>query len=582
MKPKGLSTRLLACCCLVFCFVCQPVWADEVPNFTLLDDHGKAHELHRANGRAVVLFFTGIGCPVARKNTGKLLDLKQRLGDDVSVWAVYSDGQNDRDAVQREVQDLHAGDLPALIDERQGLALALGVQRTAEVVAIDTKDWTILYRGAVDDQLSEGAEKPAPTQNYLQDALEAQLAGKPVATNKTAAKGCLISFEKTAPESDEPISYTKQVAPILQEKCASCHRDGDIGPFALSSYRVAKRKSRMIEEVLLTQRMPPWHADPHFGKFDAIPTLTAAELQTLIRWIDQGAPQDEGADPLAAASAAVADWPLGKPDYIIKLPQPEEIPATGVLSYRHIHLDSPVHEDAWLGATVVKPGNRAVLHHCIVYAKFPGSGKDLGGDGVKIAGWAPGRIPGRLPEGTGIFVGKDAKLDIELHYTTNGTPQTDDTEIGLHLLHEKPPLAYKTGMALKLDFSIPANAAEMETSATFRFDHNSIIYTLTPHMHVRGSWMNYEAFYPDGRHETLLAVPRYDFNWQTTYRLTEPLHVPAGTKIVCTGAFDNSPKNPFNPDPGKVVRWGQQSWDEMFIGYVGYAVLPDETAANTQ
>jgi hypothetical protein len=269
---------------------------------------------------------------------------------------------------------------------------------------------------------------------------------------------------------------------------------------------------------------------------------------------------------------------LGTPDYIVKLPQPEQIPATGVLNYRHVKIDSPVPQDAWLAATVVRPGNRKVLHHTIVSAVFEGSGNELGGKGVKIAGWAPGRMPGRLPEGTGIFLGKGAKLDIELHYTTNGTPQTDQTEIGLYLLREKPKTAYKTGMAIKLDFSIPANEPNAQTSAAFVFKRDSLLYTLTPHMHVRGSWMKYEAQYPDGRQETLLSVPRFDFNWQTSYGLAKPVRMPAGTKIICTGAFDNSTKNLSNPDPNKVVRWGEQSWDEMFIGYVGYIEVPAETA----
>ena len=227
----------------------------------------------------------------------------------------------------------------------------------------------------------------------------------------------------------------------------------------------------------------------------------------------------------------------------------------------------------------MKPGNRKVLHHAIVYAKFEGSGNDLGGTGVKIAGWAPGRLPGRLPEGTGVFLGKDAKLDIELHYTTVGSPQTDETEIGLYLLKEKPKLAYKTGMAIQLNLNIPPNEPEAGASAAFKFAKDSLLYTLTPHMHMRGSWMKYEARYPDGRRETLLSVPRFDFNWQTTYRLAEPLRIPAGTEIFCTGAFDNSPTNPSNPDPNKTVRWGQQSWDEMFIGYVGYAELPADHVA---
>ncbi|MDB6153084.1 MAG: hypothetical protein JWL90_1537 [Chthoniobacteraceae bacterium] len=556
------------------------LFAAEVPNFTLLDYNGAPHELHRADGRAVVLFFTGIGCPVARKNAGKLVELKKQFGPEVTVWMVDSEAGVDRDSARNEAQELGVSDLPCLLDGNQALALALGVERTAETIVIDAKEWSVIYRGALDDQFSEGNEKAEPGIRFAALAVAAHLGGNPVLTARTPVKGCLISYEKTATQSGELISYSKQIAPILQKHCVDCHSEGDIGPFAFSSYNVVKRKARMIEEVLLTQRMPPWHADPHYGKFANDVSIAALDVQTLLGWIRQGAPRDEEKDPLSEPLAARPDWQLGAPDYIIKLPQPEQIPATGVLNYRHIKLDSPVPEDAWLAATVVRPGNRKVLHHAIVYAKFEGSGDEPGGTGVKIAGWAPGRQPRRLPEGTGIFLGKGAKLDIELHYTTNGTPQTDQTEIGLYLLREKPKSAYKTGMAIKLDFSIPANDPNAQTSAAFVFQRDSFLYALTPHMHVRGSWMKYEAQFPDGRRETLLSVPRFDFNWQTSYGLAKPLRMPAGTKIICTGAFDNSVKNLSNPDPNKVVHWGQQSWDEMFIGYVGYVEVPVEPACD--
>jgi peroxiredoxin len=575
MKNKLVHHGLLAALAFSLAFTSSPVRAaKEVPNFMLLDDHGKAHEFHRAEGKVAVLFFTGVGCPVVRKSASKLQALKEKFGKDVSMWVIDSEAPGDIAAVQKEKAELGLAEVPVLMDSNQALALSLGVERTAEVVAVDTKEWSIVYRGAIDDQLAEGAEKPVPEHNYLQDAVEAYLAGKPVTTARTTTKGCLIAFEKTTPTADAPVSYTKQIAPLLREKCVSCHRDGEIGPFSFSSYAVAKRKARMIEEVLLTQRMPPWSADPHFGKFADAQMLTTAETQSIVRWVEQGAPQDAGADPLAEPLPPLVEWPLGKPDYIVKLPHPEEIPATGVLDYRHIRIPSPIHEDVWLGATVVKPGNRKVVHHAIIYAQFPGMRSEEGFRGVKIAGWAPGRNPVKLPTGTGVFLGKDATLNIEIHYTTNGTAQTDDTEIGLYLQKEKPALSYRTGMAIKLAFKIPAFEQEARTEANFTFKRDSILYTLTPHMHVRGSYMKYEAIFPDGNRETLLSVPRYDFNWQTSYRLAQPRPIPAGTKIICSGAFDNSKFNLANPDPSKDVYWGEQSWDEMFIGYVGYAEVP--------
>lgn len=555
--------------------------AEEIPNFALLDAQGRNHELHRAGGSAVVLFFTGVGCPVARKSAGKLVDLKKQFKDDVTVWLVDSELDADRAAIRKESEELALGDLPVLVDSKQALAHALGVQRTAETIVLDTKDWGIVYRGAFDDQLTEGAEKPEPTQRYAQQAIAAHLKGEAPPVAKTPAHGCLITFgaaKSADAPADAPVDYARQVAPILREHCVACHRKGEIGPFAFSTYEAARRKSRMIEEVVLTQRMPPWHADPHFGKFANADALSAAETQTLLRWIKQGAPRGEGDDPLAVAEADAPEWILGPPDYIVKLPEPQEIPATGVLGYRHIKMDSPIPEDAWLSAVVVKPGNRKVLHHTIVYATFPGAINEPGGPGVKIGGWAPGRRPGKLPEEIGLFLGKGAKLDIELHYTTVGSPQTDQTEIGLYVLREKPKYAFRSGMAIRIDFRIPPNAPEIATSATFKFDKDSLLYTLTPHMHMRGTRMQYEAIFPDGRHEVLLSVPHYDFNWQTTYHLAQPVAMPAGTKVICSGAFDNSPENPFNPDPAKTVHWGQQSWDEMFIGYLGYAEQPAAVA----
>ncbi len=568
MKLLSFAIRCCAALGIIIAPQLAPLRAAEVPNFALLDDQGKNHELHRADGRAVVLFFTGVGCPVARKSAAKLLELKKRFADDITVWLVASELDADRAALRKEVEELGLGDLPVLLDTKQALAQAFGVQRTAETLVIDTKSWSIAYRGALDDQLTEGAEKPAPTVRYAELALGALLKGEAAPYPQTAVKGCLLTFGKN---ENERVDYAKEVAPILKAHCVTCHRAGDIGPFAFTSYQTAKRKARMVEEVLLTHRMPPWHADPQHRKFANNSELSAAETQTLLLWIKQGAQKGEGADPLAEPMPEAAEWPLGKPDYIVKLPEPQEIPATGVLGYRHVKIPSPVPEDAWISAAVVKPGNRKVLHHCIVFATFDGAVREPGGPGVKLAGWAPGRLAARLPDETGLFLGRGAQLDIELHYTTVGTPQTDQTEIGLYLHREKPKLAYRTGMAIKTDFTIPPNEPEVSSSATFRFAKESILYSLTPHMHMRGSRMKYEALYPDGRRETLLSVPRYDFNWQTSYRLAKPLRMPAGTKIVCSGAFDNSAKNPFNPDATKTVKWGDQSWDEMFIGYIGYA-----------
>jgi hypothetical protein len=273
-------------------------------------------------------------------------------------------------------------------------------------------------------------------------------------------------------------------------------------------------------------------------------------------------------------------WPLGQPDYIVKLPKPEQIPATGLVDYRHIRVKVPFPEDEWAGAVAVHPGNTKVLHHCIVRVKAPKNGEDDGsGRGAWLQGWAPGIAPGRFPEDPGRLKAKGSTLDIELHYTTMGIAQTDQTEIGFYKLAEKPKYVLRNVGVVNPEFSIPPGAGEFGTFATVHLDHNTLIYSMSPHMHLRGRWMKYQALYPSGKMETLLSVPSYDFNWQTIYQFPEPKKLPAGTWILCSGGFDNSSLNPNNPSPEKRITWGEQSFNEMFIGFFDGVELPD-TAKN--
>ncbi len=554
----------------------------EVPNFNLLDLRGRNHELHRAEGKAVVLFFTGNGCPVARQSVAKLQGLRERFGKDVTFWIVNTYAGDSLAECYKEFQEFDMSPLTYLRDPKQGVALALGVDRTAEVVVLKPGDWTVLYQGAIDDQLTEGAQRKESQTKFLETALTEFLAGKAVTTAKSPAHGCRISFAHVGDEQGQ-VSYAKHVAPLLQKNCVDCHREGGIGPFAMSSHAKVSNYAAMIEEVLLTGQMSPWHADPTYGHWDNDRSLSAEASQTLIRWVAAGAPRGDGPDPLAEPLPALPDWGLGKPDFVVKLPQPESVPATGVLDYRHISVDLPTTNDLWLAALDVKPGNRRVVHHVIVRAKWPGGPDDGSGRGINIVGWAPGMALTRFPEGTGKFIPHGAKLDLEMHYTTMGTPQTDQTEVAFYLLPGKPERTLFTRAALQDDLNISPGADESRDAAIFGFKKPATIYTLMPHMHLRGKWMRFDLLSPDGKRETLLSVPRYDFNWQTVYHLAQPRHVPAGTWLVVTGGFDNSPGNPANPEPTKRVHFGLQSWDEMFIGFLDVADDPEpaKTSAAT-
>lgn len=545
-----------------------------VPNFNLLDLRGVNHELYRAEAKVVVLFFTGTGCPIARKSGSTLKGLRNQFADrGVAVWLVNTYAGDTAGDARKEAGELGLWGFTYLRDPGQGVALALGVERTAEVVAIETEGWRVIYQGAVDDRFAEGAERPAPRQRFLEDALNAHLAGQPVAVARTPARGCRITYAEVGGEDGVP-SYEGQVAPILSKHCVGCHREGAIGPWAMESHARVRNYARMIEEVLLTRRMPAWAPDPEFGRFSNAHELSREETQTLLRWVAAGAPRGEGADPLEASLPAMADWELGRPDVVLRLPKPETVPATGVLEYRNIRLANPFTNEVWISGTDIRPGNRRVVHHAILYVKWPGGPDDGTGNGLHFCGWAPGTPPAQYPAGVAKRLPAGAELTLEMHYTTSGSEQTDQTEVALYLAPGPQPRNVEVRRADDFGLDIPPGSAEARHVATYGFERPAVLYSLSPHMHVRGKWMRYELLLPGGRRETLLNVPRYDFKWQHTYVLAEPRPVPAGAWLLVTGAFDNSAGNPANPDPTRRVRFGLQSWDEMFIGFFEAADEP--------
>jgi hypothetical protein len=384
------------------------------------------------------------------------------------------------------------------------------------------------------------------------------------------AIGCRVSLQPQARE----VSYAKQVAPILMGKCIACHQAGGVAPWAMDSYDRVKGWSAMMREVLMNRRMPPWHADPAIGNFSDDRSLSGQQMRTLVHWIDAGAPRGEGPDPLAQRKAqAVAEWPLGKPDLVIHLPE-QQIPASGALDYRYVEVPQPFDRDVWVRAVQLKPSNRAVMHHAFALIKAAAQAGVAAQDGVNsfFAVYAPGLNAEPFPQDSGQLLRKGSVLKFELHYTVAGYATTDRPRFAVYL-HQRPPSReLVVASASKRDLRIPPYAADYRVQARYVFDRDALLYSFLPHMHYRGSRASYEALYRDGRSEMLLSVPRYHFNWQSLYRLRTPKPIPAGTEILVRGAFDNSRSNPANPDPSTEVRWGQQSWDEMFIGYLLYTV----------
>ncbi len=576
---------------------------EDAINFSLLDYRGKHYELRRSPARCVVLFFTSFTCPIARQLLPRIKELaKEGKPQGVEFWLVNSCTQDDpsdavveglararkpglaasealgdADSIRLEALKAAVGSLPVLRDDRQLVARHFKVTRTCEVIALDPQNLKIIYRGAVDDQLTEGAQKPAPTANYLRDAVTAFLQGTPVPTRQTPAHGCRITW--ITPPATAPISYVQEIAPLLQKHCVGCHSLGQIGPFAMTSYAQVHKSAAMMEEVLVDRRMPPWHADAKYGKFANHRTLTPQETHLLLDWIGQNCPLDEGADPLAVAVPAAPTWALGTPDFVVPLPKRQDIPATGTLKYRYLDSEFVMPEDAWLRAAVCRAENPKVVHHVIVRVKYPAGYPNVPQEAYLFTSWVPGLTPSEVPAGTGLFVPKGAKFNFEMHYTTNGEAQTDLSEMGLYLAKEKPARQLEVRAAQTRDFEIPPGVQDTNLFCHYCFKKDTVLYDLAPHMHLRGSWFKFQLLYADGHRETLLSVPQYDFNWQTSYRLAEPKHVPAGTWMLCTGGHDNSKLNPNNPDPNQTVTWGLQSWDEMFMGFMTVTDGPMETAA---
>jgi mono/diheme cytochrome c family protein len=372
-----------------------------------------------------------------------------------------------------------------------------------------------------------------------------------------------------------PVTYSKDVAPILFNKCAGCHRPGQTAPMSLLTYKDARPWARSIKEKVLNKSMPPWHADPAYGKFANDRRLSQAEIDTIVAWVDGGAVEGNQKD-LPPVPSFGEGWKIGKPDVVLTMPVKFQVPAEGVVNYKYFSVPTNFTQDRWVQAAEVRPGNPAVVHHVIIFVESPSASAKATTDPEarfeSLTGVAPGEDPVVLPEGVGMLVRAGSVLVFQVHYTPNGVPQSDQTSVGL-IFNKTPVLkAAMGGAAINSDFAIPAGDPGYEVRASYVLEDDCHITSLMPHMHLRGKDFQFRLMLANGDSKILLAVPRYDFNWQTRYELAEPIAAPKGSRIDCIAHFDNSTANKSNPDPRKVVRWGDQTWDEMMIGFVEFTL----------
>lgn len=365
-------------------------------------------------------------------------------------------------------------------------------------------------------------------------------------------------------------TYAKDVAPILNRNCVSCHRPGQIAPMSLMSYEEVRPWVKSIEKNVRLGEMPPWHADPAHSEFANDRSLSEAEKGTLLEWARNGAPRGNPADLPKPPTFDDSEWTLGEPDFVVEF-KPVEVPAEGPDLFPKVIGKAELPEDKWIQAVEILPGDRRVVHHAIVL-QFKGF--DVDPEDGWLAAWAAGTEPMVFPEGTGRFLKKGSNLIADMHYHPCGEPVTDVTRVGLHFADEDEVEKELVNLwVANYDFRIPAGAANHEVRSSYTFLQDAKIHAFAPHMHYRGKDFTYLAHYPDGRTETLLKVADYDFNWQTNYVLKEAIPVPERTTIECIAHYDNSADNPANPDPTQELTFGESTNDEMMIGFVDYVVV---------
>ena len=382
----------------------------------------------------------------------------------------------------------------------------------------------------------------------------------------------LASLAAAAPVSGQATTptFSKDVAPIFYSRCVECHRPTMFAPMSLMSWEEARPWARSIRQRVAARTMPPWNADPNHGKFRNDPSLSAREIATITAWVDAGAPKGDDKD-LPARPTFAEGWTIGTPDVVFAMAEPFRIPATGEIPYQYIRIPTNLAEEKWIQALEIRSSSRQHVHHVIAYTQpsdAPLQTNGALGPG-NIGGTTPNKPGVRYPEGVARLIRGNTDIVLQMHYTTNGEASVDRTEVGVIFAKTPPTKQTAGGMAINTRFLIPAGAGNHEVRATQVLKTDTLVTSFTPHMHVRGKDMTYLAHFADGRTETLLSVPNYDFNWQHTYQLAEPRLLPAGTSIEVIAHFDNSPGNKFNPDPTKDVRWGDQTWEEMMIGFFG-------------
>lgn len=545
-----------------------------VDGFTLENCYGKPVSLDDFDDcKAIAIVFLGTECPLAKLYGPRLTEIQNRYRDQgVQIVGVNSNTQDSLTEIAAYVHRHQIG-FPMLKDLGNRVADAMGAKRTPEVFLIDG-DHKIRYHGRIDDQYGVGYSREREAEPELTLAIDQLLAGTEIVNPVTKAVGCHIGRIKKVQPIGE-VTFSKHIAPILNNHCVSCHRDGEIAPFTLGCYDDVLGWEDTILEVIDDNRMPPWSADPNHGSFANDPRLSDHERELIETWVENGMPQGDASD-LPPAPKFVSGWQIDEPDQVIKMrDRVFQVPAEGIVDYQRFVVDPGWNEDKYIVSAEARPDCRSVVHHILVYVIPPG--KKRRDVRQIVAGYAPGSPPLILEDGVAIRVEAGSKLLFEMHYTPNGSQQDDLSYLGLRFTDKKNVRKLLRGaVAIDTKFQIPPGKANHLVDASYIARHDEYLISMSPHMHLRGKSFKYVAHFPDGRKQVLLNIPNYDFNWQLKYILKDPIRLPRQTRIECIAVFDNSEHNATNPDPTVTVKWGDQSFDEMMIGFMETIPIKDD------
>lgn len=547
-------------------------WVSDLSFITIDGKKGKLSDFK--DKKALVVAFTGASCPISKRFAPSLAEMeKEYAKKDVAFVFVDPIAIEGAKEDLRKMTGAHGFKGSVILDEDESLTKGLGANTTTDTFVLDAAR-TIIYRGPVDDQYGIGYQLDAPRRSYLREALDAHLAHKPIESPALWAPGCELDVS-SAEAPKQVWTYHNRISRILEANCVECHREGGVGPFPLEHYDEAEENAGMIRKVVSEGIMPPWfasappkgHPSP-WANDRSLPSLDKADL---LAWIKNGKPEG---DPLNAPLPVIrkSEWTIGQPDVIFSLPREVQVKATGLMPYVYLRVKTNFPDDRWVEAAEVRPTAPKVVHHVLVFA--------VGQDGLNrertgtLAAYVPGNTFVEFPKGVAKKLPAGATLLFQMHYTPTGEATTDRTRIGLRFAKEPPAKIVRTLPVANRRIRIPANAPNHVETASRQIPTGTVVRAFIPHMHLRGKAFKYELLMQNGKRETLLDVPRYDFNWQLRYELKEPRLLPEGSRIQVTGVFDNSKDNPANPNPNTTVRWGDQSEEEMLIGYVECEMEP--------